>query len=56
MSGTNGSWCVAALPPEQPEGPAQPAGVCAVHPALEGAGGPGVQGKHSKTYLCFTCL
>lgn len=45
---TNRSWCVcvSALPPEQPAGPAQPAGVCAVHPALEGAGGPGVQGKH----------
>lgn len=30
---------------EQPEGSAQPAGVCAVHPPMEGASGPRLQGR-----------
>ena len=30
---------------EQPDGPPQSAGVCAVHPTLERASGPSVQGR-----------
>lgn len=37
----------AAASPEQPEGSAQPAGVRAVPPTLEGASGPGLQGTPS---------
>lgn len=33
---------------ERPEGPAQPAGVCEVHPTLEKASGPGLQGRNLK--------
>lgn len=35
----------ATSPSERDEGPAQPAGVCAVHQSLEGASGPSLQGR-----------
>lgn len=35
----------AASSSERPEGSTQPAGVCAVHPSLERASGPSLQGR-----------